>query len=201
MLTLYHAPQSRSSRIVWLLEELGADYEIRYVAIPRPGAFDVPPDPDNPHPDKKVPALVHDGVLVTESAAIGLHLTDLHPEAGLGPPVGDPQRGSFLSWLFYYAGVIEAVVMIEFAQLGDHPMLARNFRGLAEMQARVLAALEANDYILGETFSTVDLLVAGLGQFSRPSLPPGARVDAYLERIAARPALARSLKKDAPPGA
>ena len=98
MLVLHHAPRSRSSRIIWLLEELGAPYEIALTDIPRmdgPGA----PDPKNPHPDKKVPALVDDGALVTESAAIVLYLTDKFPAAGLGPVVGDPLRGAYLAWL------------------------------------------------------------------------------------------------------
>lgn len=96
MLTLFHSLQSRSSRMIWLLEELGADYEIRYVDIPKMDGSGRPA-PANPHPDKKVPALAHDGALVTESAAICLYLTDLHPDAGVGPGVGDPQRGAYLS--------------------------------------------------------------------------------------------------------
>ncbi len=75
-------------------------------------------DPDNPHPDKKVPALVHDGVLVTESAAIFAYLTDLFPHAGIAPVVGDEKRGPYLSWLAYYAGVIEPVVSFETAGAG-----------------------------------------------------------------------------------
>ena len=76
MLRLHHAPRSRSSRIVWLLEELGAECEIVYTNIARmDGSGDE--DPANPHPDKKVPALVHNGALITESSAIVLYLTDL----------------------------------------------------------------------------------------------------------------------------
>src|SRR5215510_6052624 len=120
MLTLFHAPLSRSTRFVWLLEELGADYQIRYVDISR-GDGSGGADPSNPHPDKKVPALVHDGAVVTESAAIALYLTDLHPRAKIGPALGDAQRGAYLTWLAYYAGVIEPVVTIEFAKLADHP--------------------------------------------------------------------------------
>src|SRR5262245_16832534 len=98
MLTLHHAPRTRSSRIVWLLEELEAPYQIQYTTIARADGSGGP-DAANPHPDKKVPALVHDGALITESAAIILYLTDLFPEAGLGPRVGDRQRGPYLSWL------------------------------------------------------------------------------------------------------
>jgi glutathione S-transferase len=197
VLTLFHSPQSRSSRMIWLLEELGADYEIRYVDIPRMDGSGGP-DPENPHPDKKVPALAHEGALVTESAAICLYLTDLHPEAGVGPVVGDPQRGAYLSWLAYYAGVIEPVVTFEFAGLAGHEVLTRSFRGLAEMNGRVRDALERSPYLLGDSFSAADLLVASLGQFARHMLPPGSPVDAYLAKLNARPALARALAKDRP---
>lgn len=196
MLTLYHSAQSRSTRFIWLLEELGADYEIRHVDIPRMDGSGKP-DEANPHPDKKVPALVHDGVLVTESAAICLYLTDLHPEAGIGPVVGDPKRGAYLTWLAYYAGVIEPVVAFEFLGLAGHAGLERTFRGVAEMHARVAGALDKAPYLLGGSFSAADVLVGSLGQFARKMLPPGDRIDAYLERLGARPALARALAKDA----
>ena len=195
MLTLYHAPQSRSSRILWLLEELGAPYEIRITDIPRPDGSGVP-DPGNPHPDRKVPALVDDGALITESAAIVLYLTDKFPAAGIGPVVGDPLRGAYVTWLAYYAGVLEPVVTFEFAQLQNHPALQRTFRGRAETDARVLAALRAGPYVLGERFSGADILVASVGQFVRTMLPADAVVDAYLARVAARPALARAQAKD-----
>ncbi len=64
MITLYHAPKSRSSRFIWLLEELGTPYEVVYVSIRHGDAGG--PDPKNIHPEGKVPALVHDGKLVME---------------------------------------------------------------------------------------------------------------------------------------
>jgi glutathione S-transferase len=196
MLTLHHAPQSRSSRIVWLLEELGADYRLAITDIPRPDGSGAP-DPANPHPYKKVPALVDDGVLVTESSAIVLYLTDKFPAAGIGRPIGHPERGPYLSWLAFYAGVIEPVVHFEFAGVADNALLQRTFRDGAAMRRRVLAALEAGPYLLGDTFSGADVLVASLGQFVREMLPPGEVVDAYLARCNARPALARARAKDA----
>jgi glutathione S-transferase len=197
MLTLFHAPQSRSSRFVWLLEELGADYQIRYVDIPRMDGSGSA-DPSNPHPDKKVPALAHDGAIVTESAAIALYLTDLHPRAGIGPAVGDAKRGAYLTWLAYYAGVIEPVVTIEFAKLGDDKVLTRTFRGLKEMNDRVRNALDRGPYLLGEAFSAADLLVGSLGQFAREMLPAGNPVDTWLAGLNRRPALTRALAKDRP---
>jgi len=84
MLTLIYKPQTRSISILWLLEEIGAPYETKVVTTRRAdgkGAV----DPANPHPHGKVPALVHDGEVVFECAAIALYLVDLFPEARLGP--------------------------------------------------------------------------------------------------------------------
>jgi len=195
MITLYHAPQSRSSRIVWLLEEVGAPYDLKITNIPRMDGTGAP-DPANPHPDKKVPALVDDGVLITESGAIVLHLTDKFPAAKLGPAVGDALRGPYLSWLFYYAGVMEPVVSLDFAGLPANPMVQRTFRSKAEFGARVLAALREGPYLLGERFSGADILLASMLQWARHTLPADKLVDDYLARINARPALGRATAKD-----
>ena len=195
MLTLYHAPQSRSSRIIWLLEELGADYALKITDIPRMDGTGAP-DPANPHPDKKVPALVDDGVLITESIAIVQYLTDKFPAAELGPRPGDAERGPYLSWLAYYAGVMEPVVSLAFAGLGDNALMHRAFRDRGAMDRRILAALDAHAHIVGEKFSGVDILIVSLGSFMRTMLPAGAVVDAYLARCQARPALTRALARD-----
>lgn len=89
MLTLIHAPLSRSSRIIWLLEELGAEYEIRYVDIRRWDGSGGP-DENNPHPHKQVPALLHDGTLIWESVAVVQYLTDLYPDCSLSRPPAIP---------------------------------------------------------------------------------------------------------------
>lgn len=195
MLTLFHAPLSRSSRIIWLLEELGADYTIKITNISRQdgsGGF----DPANPHPEKKVPALVDDGVVITESIAIVQYLADKFPAADLAPRIGDAKRGPYLSWLAYYAGVIEPVICIEFAGLGDNQMLQRAFRDRGAMDRHILAGLGDGPYLLGEKFSAADILLASMGQFMRTMLPPGQAIDAYLERCNSRPALARAMAKD-----
>jgi len=197
MLTLFHAPQSRSSRFIWLLEELAADYTIRYVGIPRRDGSGAA-DPANPHPDRKVPALNHDGALVTESAAIALYLTDLYPESGVGPIVGSAGRAAYLTWLAYYAGVIEPVVTIHSAGLADNADLSRAFRGVKEMNGRVRDALDRGPFLLGDDFSAADLLLGSLGHFARGMLPAGDPVDRWLSGLSARPAFARALAKDGP---
>ena len=196
MLTLYHSPQSRSSRIIWLLEEAGADYRIEYVTIPRMDGSGGP-DPKNPHPEKKVPLLDHDGEPVWESAAIALYVGDLFPAAGLAPKPGERGRAAYVSQLAYYAGVVEPVINFNFLGLGEHEGLQRTFRGRAEMDARINAALGAHDYIVGGRFTAADVIYASIGQWARDLLPAEPRVDAWLDRCNARPALARALAKDA----
>ena len=144
----------------------------------------------------KVPTLVDDGALITESIAIVQYLTDKFPAAGLGPCIGDVRRGPYLSWLAYYAGVIEPVVNLELAGLAGNAAMQRTFRDRAAMDRRILQALEAGPYVLGERFSGVDVLIVSMGHFVRTMLPADALVDAYLERCNARPALARAGAKD-----
>lgn len=193
MLTLYHAPRSRASRIVWLLEEIGAPYEIETVTIRR-GDGSGARDPRNPHPDGKVPALVHDGRLVTESAAICLYLTDAFRDARLGPPPGDPRRADYLTWLFWYAGVVEPVVVLHWK--GETKTDAGAAEAYEQMASRLRGALERAPYLLGDDFSAADVLVASVFQWGRPLMPEGLVFDEYVARLEARPAFQRAAAKD-----
>jgi len=196
MLTLIHAPNSRSLRFLWLLEELGTPYEVQYVDIQR-GDGSGAKDPNNPHPHKQVPALIHDGVLVTESAAIALYLTDAFPAAGLGPVVGDRKRGPYLTWLAYYAGVLEPAVAANWRKTTD----PRELETFEIMDGHLKTTLEAGPYLLGETFSAADIMFVSMLQFSRALLPPHKVYDDYLARLNARPAVARGMARNMPPAA
>ncbi len=193
MLTLYHSPRSRSSRFIWLLEEIGTPYEIVQVDIPRQDGTGAP-DPRNPHPDRKVPAIVHDGVLVTESAAICVYLADAFPESGLGPRIGDPLRAPFLTWLAYYAGVIEPAMVAKVTGLTETD--ANQKKAYEQMVKRLEAGLAAGPFILGEGFSAADILVASVFQWGRNFFPPSEAIDQYVARIGQRPALQRAVAKD-----
>ena len=95
MITLFHHPKSRSTRFIFLLEELEAPYQLRSVTIRRSDGSGAV-DPANPHPHGKVPAISDDGVIVFESPAIALYLTDRFPKNHLGPLAGEPGRGAYL---------------------------------------------------------------------------------------------------------
>lgn len=194
MITLFHAPQSRSSRMIWLLEELGVPYEIRPVSIFRPMTGEGHGDPANPHPDKRVPAVVHDGRLLAESVAIVLYLPDAFPRAGLAPAPADPRRGDYLTWIAWYVAELEPVLFAGMAgELAGSPQKQRNHDAVI---ARLKAALAAGPYVMGETFTGADLLIGSAMAFGRQAFPADPVFDAYIERCRNRPAAIRALALD-----
>lgn len=194
MLTLFHAPYSRSSRMIWLLEEVGASYEIRPVSIYRPMTGEGVPDPANPHPDRRVPALDHDGALLAESQAIALYLADAFPAARLAPAANDRRRGDYLTWMAWYVAELERAL---FAGLGNElEGSAAKRRDHEAVLGRLRAALAAGPYIMGEQFSVVDLLVSSALYFGRAAFPDDAVLDAYIARCRQRPAAIRALALD-----
>lgn len=194
MLTLFHAPQSRSGRIVWLLEEIGADYDIVYVDIFRAMTLTGARDPANLHPDGKVPALLHDEALVSESAAVALYLTDLHPEANLGASVGSPDRAAYVTWLAWTAGEMEPAFWSRISGAAESdPNAKARFDAVI---ARLLTALATGPYLMGDRFTAVDVMIASALAWGREYVPESALIDAYLERALNRPANARAAAKD-----
>ncbi|NIZ15047.1 glutathione S-transferase family protein [Phaeobacter sp. HF9A] len=196
MLTLYHSPNSRSTSILVLIEELGITDQIDVVDVTvarQDGSGG--PDTRNPHPEKKVPYLISGDDHVRERGAIIAYLTDLFPAAGLGRPISDPQRGEFLSWLFYYQGVMEPVLVLDWAKI-EHPALHATFRDLDAVFARLAEALEQQPYLLGETYSAADLLLSSPFQWLPDAAPKVPRIQAWIERCSNRPALASVMERE-----
>ena len=196
MITLFHAPRSRSTRFIFLLEELGASYEIKTVDIRR-GNGTGSLDAANPHPHGKVPAILDDGVLVFESAAVTLYLTDKFPAAGIGPTINDPRRGAYLTWLAYYAGVMEPAWVSAWMKT-DVPRGTSGWVKTNEVMDFVTATLSKGPYLLGENFSAADILVGTTFALflGSPLLEKTAPIEDYVKRVTGRPAFARAQAKD-----
>lgn len=194
MITLYHAPQSRSSRMIWLLEELRQPYAIHPVSIFRPMTGEGAPDPANPHPDKRVPAIDHDGTLVAESVAIVLYLTDTFPRAQLGPVVGDAGRGAYLTWVAWYVAELEPILFAGLAgELDASPQKQRSYKVVMQ---RLETALARAPFVMGERFSGADFLISSAIAFGRQVFPDDPALDAYIDRCRSRPAAVRGLALD-----
>lgn len=200
MLTLYHAPMSRSSRIIRLIDEMGiADkVDVRVVNIQRQDGSGGA-DPVNPHGEGKVPLLVHDDVEIRESNAIILYLTDLFPESGpesgMGFPVGHPLRGAYLSMLAWYGNVLEPVMVHTVAGL-EHPFLTATFRGIAEVNAYLSDALSSSPYLLGERFTAADLLLVSPYVWFPAATPDISVIKDWIARCQERPSAQHMIEYD-----
>jgi glutathione S-transferase len=196
MITLYHAPRSRSSRFLFLLEELEAPYEIKTVSIRR-GDGSGAVDPANPHPHGKVPVISDDGTVVFESSAIALYLTDKFPQNDIGPRIGDPARGPYLSWLAYYSGVVEPAFVSKFMNV-EVPRGTAGWVAVDEVVPVLVDALSKGPYLLGEAFSAADVLYGTTFALfaDSPLMPKSPAIADYAKRVVARPAYARAMAKD-----
>jgi len=198
MLTLVHAPKSRSSGMLWLLEEVGQPYEIQYVDIRR-GDGSGKRDPSNPHPHGKVPVLKDDGQVIFEQSAIALYLADKFPKAGLGPKVEDPGRGRFLRMLAYYSGVVEPAFTSKFLQV-TVPRGTAGWVDSDEVMDFINEQLATQAYIAGDSFTSADVLYAGaFAVFMNSPLLKNKRttqLERYVERCVTRSAAVAARAKD-----
>jgi glutathione S-transferase len=196
-LTFYTNPMSRGRIVRWMLEEVGAPYEtvlLDYASTMKA------PDYLAINPMGKVPAIRHGDTIVTEGAAICTYLADAFPEAGLAPAPGTPERGAYYRWMFFGAGPVETAALVKALNAtvpADRTAMAGY--GTHAMVADVLEQLVgANDYILGDRFSAVDVCLGsqiGWGtHFGTIEKRPG--FDAYLGRIMSRPAAVRAREID-----
>jgi glutathione S-transferase len=118
-LTFFHSPNTRSTGVAILLDELGAPHETHIINMAaneqrQPAYLAI-------NPMGKVPAIRHGDSLVTEQAAIFIYLADLFPEAGLAPALTDPLRGPYLRWLTYYGSSLEPAVIDNFLKREPAP--------------------------------------------------------------------------------
>jgi glutathione S-transferase len=181
--------------VLWLLEEMGLAADMRIVSVARLDGSEGR-DPMNPHPEGKVPLLVHDGVEIWETSAILTYLTDLFPEKGLGVPVGDPKRGEFLSWMSWYGSVMEPVLILAAAEI-SHPYLTASLRGVPEVNARLNHALADKPYLMGDHFTVADLICQSPYAWFTEALPDIPVIRDWVARCQARPARLRSSDRDA----
>jgi glutathione S-transferase len=197
MLTLIHSPQSRSTAILALIEEMAIyDWiDIRDVTIPRMDGSGRR-DPSNPHPEGKVPALVHDGQVITERGAIILHLTSIFPDSGLAPKVGTPDWGVFAMWMAWYQGVLEPTFIMEAAGF-THPWMTAAVRDHKTAVERLRSALEKGPWIMGDSYSAADILLHGPYVWFPDAMPDDALIRDWVERCKARPASLKVRDADA----
>lgn len=218
MLIVHHLNNSRSQRVLWLLEELGVPYELkRYQRDPK--TMLAPPELRAIHPLGKSPVLTDEGFTLAESGAIIEYLVERYGEGRFAPPPGTPQRLRYTYWLHYAEGSAMPPLLLKLVALriAQAPMpffarpIARKISSTLQSSfvdpqlklhlGYVDAALRETGWFVGDSFSVADV------QMSFPLEAAASRADtlaqlpairAFLERIHARPAYQRALERGGP---
>ena len=160
MMKLYNNAQSRGMTLFPLLKELGIEDKIDQIQI----AYDDMHKADylNINPMGKVPCLVDQGIVISETAAIFTYLADKYIEKGLAPALDDPKRGAYLKWMFFCHGPLTEYMDLRSLEVSNERIKQKK-RGLAFGDQETLFAFlkqgmqQANPYLLGEKISAADL--------------------------------------------
>jgi glutathione S-transferase len=201
-LTLYHASPSRSSIVLWMLEEVGQPFDVKLLKLSE--GDNLKPDYLAINPMGKVPALKHGDTVITEVAAICTYLADAFPEKNLSVPIGTPKRGVYLKWLFFGPGCLEPAVTDRAAPREEEPRRAMLGYGDFDTCMNVIAkAVEKGPWLMGEQFTAADVIIGANIRWGMifKLLPQRKEFVDYAARIAARPAAQRAEAKDKELGA
>ncbi len=186
-IVLYHHSHTRAANVVWMLEELGVPYTLEHVSL-KTGGHKTPAMLAM-NQMGKLPVLVDDGVVITESAAIGLYLADRYGSGTLAPALDDPARGTYLRWALFAPSVIEPGSM---AKAGGWTARegAVGWGSHDAMIAAIESAIGAGPFLLGERFTMADVIFGGTVRFMLAfnMLEQKPVFVDYVARINARPA-------------
>lgn len=185
-----------------VLDEIGAPYEL--ITLTQEGPI-TDPDYLRLRPDGLVPTLTDGDLVIYEGSAIAMYLADQHPEAGLAPPVGSPERAHYYQWMIYLGSMVHPAVALEY-----HPdWFAQSAGAIAEVQAcarrrcdelwsQIETQVGDGPWLLGETFSAADVLFWLQAMFhydAQRMLAENKKVNALVERVAARPKIAAVMQQ------
>ncbi len=196
-ITLYHAPNTRSTAVRVLLEELGLPHTVRTMNryagdLSDPAFLAI-------NPLGKVPTVTHGTAVMTEQVAIFVYLADIAPVAGLAPALDDPLRGPYLRWLVYYAASFEPAVIDRVLKREPGPVQMSPYGTYEAMMAALLDQLGSGPFLLGDRFLALDLLwgraLWWTVKFGAVEATP--EITAYVDRVMARPANQRVDAADA----
>jgi len=196
MIIVHHHPFSRAANVVWMLEEIGIDYELRFIDLL--ASAHKAPDMIALNPVGKLPILQDGDLVVTESAAIGLYLADRYAPGRLAPALDDPARGTYFRWSLFAPSVIEPGAAAKGSEW-EYKESQVGWGNYDSMLDAMESAVSSGAYLLGDMFSMADVIFGGtlrfMLQFNMVEARPA--FTAYAERLAARPALQRADARNA----
>lgn len=190
-IVLFHHPFSRAASVIWMLEELGEPYELKYVDIMKGAQKD--PEIVKLNPMGKLPIVVDGDAVITESAAIALYLADRYSLGKLAPKLDDPARGTYLRWSFFAPSVVEPGAMAKSNDWTFKPGQA-GWGTFEAMIASMESAIAGKQFVLGDHFSMADCVFGGTVRYMTrfKMIEDTPALSEYAARLAARPAAQRA---------
>jgi glutathione S-transferase len=199
MIVVHHLNNSRSQRILWLLEELETPYEIEFHQRDATTNF-APPELKAVHPLGKSPVITDHGQTIAESGAIVDYLIRKYGAGRLAPAAGSPDHEAYLEWLHYAEGSAMLPLMMQFYAMRfgvvSEPLKARIDSELDNHLAYINQALEGRPYLMGDLLTGADVQMSFVGEGARAMgrLAKVPNIAAWVERLHARPAFKKSLE-------
>lgn len=201
MIVVHHLNDSRSQRVLWLLEELELPYQIKRYQRDAQTRL-APPELQQVHPLGKSPVLVDDGQTVFESGAIVDYLVRHHGDGKLQPSVGWPEYETYQQWLHYAEGSAMLPLMLKLyvSRLGEAgaPLAPRIDSEIANHLGFVNASLAGRDWLVGDHLTGADIQMSFVGEAARGLRAQFPNIDAWVKRFQARPAYRRALDRGGP---
>jgi glutathione S-transferase len=206
MYRLHYFPSNANAAPHMVLEELGQKYDL--VLVDRAKNAQKSNEYLEINPSGRIPTLVDGGLVLFEAAAIVLHLVDQHPEAGLAPKVGTPERAKFYQWMTFLTNSLQEELMIwQYPdRLTDDDAAATDVvkRGAEKRAGAYLDVIEQHlkangPLFLGETLSAADFYLVMLARWARPMTnPPRSRpsIAKLLDMITALPSVRRAYERE-----
>ncbi len=201
MITVHHLNDSRSQRVLWLLEELGTPYEIKHYARDAQTRL-APPELLAVHPLGKSPVIQDGGRTINESGAIVDYLIRRHGAGQLQPAAGSDDFEAYNQWLHYAEGSAMLPLMLKLytGRLGDAaaPLAPRISSELANHLGYVERSLQGRDWLVGSSLTGADIQMSFVGEAARALRAGYPAMDAWVKRCQARPAYQRALQRGGP---
>jgi glutathione S-transferase len=200
MLVLHHLNDSRSQRIVWLLEELGTPFEMKRYQRDATTRL-APPELAAVHPLGKSPVIVDGGIRIAESAAIVDYIIRTYGKGAMMPPTGSADYEAYSEWLHYSEGSAMLPLMLNLyvsrlkeAGAALHPRIDSE---IANHLGYVDGALKGRAFFIGNSLTGADIQMSFVGEMAKVfnKLGPYPSLGAWLTRMHARPAFQRSIEK------
>ncbi|MBX2805400.1 MAG: glutathione S-transferase family protein, partial [Hyphomicrobiales bacterium] len=186
----------RASTALWMLEEIGAPYELKLLRMKK--GEHKSPDYLAINPMGKVPAIQHHGVTVTESSAICAYLADAFPHANLAPALTDPNRGAYYRWMFFAPSCIEPVMAEKAFKRPPVSPQSLGYGDFDSVMTTLSAALSDMEYVAGDRFTAADLVLGATLNFGMmfDVIPKRDVFISYTQRLTARDAYKRSRERE-----